>query len=686
MNPTTLLLGVHAHQPVGNFPAVIDEAHERCYRPFLETLVRFPAFRFSAHFSGWLLDYLCERYPDDMRLLEEMVRRGQVEMFGSGRYEPVLASIPHRDRLAQLNAMSDQLERRYGKRPEGAWLTERVWESSVAPSLVQTGIRYVVVDDYHFLASGRLDRELDSFFTTEEDGARLDLFPISEALRYRFPFAPAPDAVRYLESLADQGRAAAVYFDDIEKFGIWPDTWEWVYGKRWLEDFIKAVLDSDKIRTATFAEFHGHHATRGIVYLPTTSYIEMNEWTLGPGASESYTRLVREQKAADRYDATKAFVRGGIWRNFFSRYPEANWMHKRMLALSSRLAAQGANADPIANELLYRAQANDAYWHGMFGGLYLPHLRRTLWSALVRLEAHLDRTTMRPELTRMDLDSDGRDELFLATPLLQAVVRVDGMASMIELDSYVLGHNFGDTMRRTAEPYYAQITEAGDRHDAAGIASVHDRIVMKHVIDPADLVPDAGPRAMFLDSVIRADGSVTLVSDYALQDARIESGVLFADPVHGIRKSYAVRLNRMTVRYQFANEGHGSLENGAFAVEINVAMPSADGYAGRYILADGAIPCGFGQRLELATVERLSLDDGELGGSLAIALDPPARLVAVPHFAVSRSEAGFEKVMQAATLRFEWSNPHAGCTLTIQMQVVPHADPRPDNNNLRPAR
>ncbi|MFM9884353.1 MAG: alpha-amylase/4-alpha-glucanotransferase domain-containing protein [Burkholderiales bacterium] len=683
MTPTTLLLGVHAHQPVGNFPAVIDEAHERCYRPFLETLVRFPAFRFSAHFSGWLLDYLCDRYPGDMRLLEEMVRRGQVEMFGSGRYEPVLASIPHRDRLAQLEAMSDQLERRYGRRPEGAWLTERVWESSVVPSLVQTGIRYVVVDDYHFLASGRLERELDSFFTTEEDGERLDLFPISEALRYRFPFSPAPDAVRYLESLADRGRASAVYFDDIEKFGIWPETWDWVYGKRWLEDFIKAVLASDKIRTATFAEFHAPRATRGIVYLPTTSYIEMNEWTLGPGASETYAGLVREQKSLDCYETTKAFVRGGIWRNFFSRYPEANWMHKRMLGLSSRLAALGSAVDADAAELLFRAQANDAYWHGMFGGLYLPHLRRTLWSALVRLEALLDRANTRPGFTRADLDADGRDELFLATPLVQAVIRIDGQASLIELDSYLLGHNFGDTMRRTAEPYYAQIAAAGERHHGDGIASAHDRIVLKHVIDPADVLPDPGPRAMFIDSVQGADGIATVVANYAVQDPQIDRGVVFADPVLGIRKSYAVEANRITVRYQFSGEAQGVPEHGAFAVEINVAMPSADGYSGRYILADGSIPCGFGQHLDLASVGRVSLDDGELGGCLGIALNPPACLAARPHFAVSRSEAGFEKIMQAATLRFEWSHPVAGQALTIQLQVTPHADPRLDNNNPR---
>ena len=108
--PISLLFGVHAHQPVGNFPAVIDDALERCYRPFLQTLLRYPEFRFAAHFSGWLLGDLLERFPRDMEMLAQMVRRGQVELFGAGDCEPVLASIPARDRIAQVEAMSMRLE------------------------------------------------------------------------------------------------------------------------------------------------------------------------------------------------------------------------------------------------------------------------------------------------------------------------------------------------------------------------------------------------------------------------------------------------------------------------------------------------------------------------------------------------------------------------------------------------
>lgn len=666
MKKIALLLGVHAHQPVGNFAQVIEEAHLRCYQPFLRMLANYPQFRFSAHFSGWLLDELQRRYPQDMALLAEMVARGQAELFGAGDYEPVLAAIPHRDRVAQIDALSARLERGYGQRPIGAWLTERVWESSIVPALVAAGIRYVAVDDYHFLASGKLQSQLDGYYCTEEGGERIDLFPISEALRYRFPFAPAHEAVGYLESLADAGQAAATYFDDIEKFGIWPETYEWVYNQGWLRQFIERVLASDKIATMTYREFHAGQATRGIVYLPTTSYIEMNEWTLGTGAAEHYMQLVRDETARNRYASTKAFVRGGIWRNFLSRYREANWMHKRMLGLSARLDALPKRERTAAmQEWLHRAQANDAYWHGLFGGLYLPHLRRAVWQSIVQLERALDAHAPRRFPVQDDIDCDGIDELFIGDAAMQAVTRLDGLAALCELDSYRLGHNFGDTLRRIDEPYYAQIFAAPSEHAGAGIASAHDRVALKQPIAPADIVADAHPRAMFIDALVADQNTREVIDDYAL--AATAGGRLRwrSGRAGGVHKTLCLEDGAVVIIYDFEQPTHA-----VFVTTLNFAMPSCDGYGGRYILADGSIPCGFGQPLTLDAMQTISLDDRELGGALCIRSSHAVRFDALPHHAVSRSEGGFEKIMQAVCVQLSWTLDAAHEQVRIHVRVV----------------
>jgi len=664
----SLLLGVHAHQPVGNFPAVLEEAHQRCYRPFLHVLHRHPDFRFAAHFSGWLLDWLLEHHPQDMALLREMVARGQVELFGAGDCEPVLAAIPQRDRVGQLNALTDKLVRRFGARVEGAWLTERVYIPTVVPALAECGMRYVTVDDYHFLCTGKAAAELDGFYTTEEDGRSIDLFPISEQLRYRLPFSPAAEAVAYLEGLARDGHRAAVYFDDIEKFGIWPETHEWVYEKGWLEQFIAGVLASPLIRTETYRDFHACGTTRGIIYLPTTSYIEMNEWTLPPAAAAAYDALVAREKQAGSYERSKPFVRGGIWKNFFMRYPEANWMHKRMLGLSERLAALPPGGRTAAlTEQLYRAQANDAYWHGLFGGLYLPHLRREVWRNLIALEAALDAAAPRPPLAAADADLDGTRELFLANADLQAVLKLDEHAAACELDAYRLAQNFGDVLTQRAEHYYRKLAAAPQAAGGAGIASAHDRIAFKDAIDPADILPDARPRRLFLDAWQRPDGE-TAWPRYAAGGFKAPlMSAAFAAPLDGgeVQKTYTLAGRTLQVAYRLRE-----VAGGRFAVVLNLAMPSCDGYSGRYVLADGSIPCGFGQALDLVAAPGLTLDDRVLGGGLRLTASRPVDIAARPHYTVSQSEAGFEKIMQAACLTLSWPIDAVLQELTFSLEIL----------------
>ncbi len=664
--PVSLLFGVHAHQPVGNFEKVIEDAHVRCYRPFLEILHAYPQFRFAAHFSGWLLTRLFEKFPLDLARLQEMVGRGQVELVGGGDCEPVLAAIPSRDRIGQIRALNARLVRHFGVAASGAWLTERVYIPTVVPALADCGLQYITVDDYHFLSVGKSEAELDGYYTTEEDDRRIDLFPISEALRYRLPFSPASEAVRYLEDLAREGRSAAIYFDDIEKFGIWPETYDWVYGKEWLKSFIEGVLASPLIRTETYRDYHARCRTRGIIYLPTTSYIEMNEWTLPPKAAAVYDELVAREKKAGTYARSKAFVRGGIWKNFFMRYPEANWMHKRMLGLSQRLAEISVEPPAGLVDKLYRAQANDAYWHGLFGGLYLPHLRRVVWRNLIELETALEALAPRGERPVADLDGDGIDECILADSALLAVVKLDPQGALCELDGRALAQNFGDSLTQGEEHYYHKLDAASSKNRPnGGIASAHDRVSFRNEVTRADIRPDARPRRIFLDAWICPDGeahwpeyasaSCNILARELQLAARVASGE--------VAKSF-----RLAGGVFYATWHLRGLGGGVFQTELNLALPSCDGYSGRYILENGDIPCGFGQELDLDTARVLSLDDREMRGRIELTFTP-ACVRGRPHYTVSQSEAGFEKVMQAACLRLAWPVTAADFSIEVSLRV-----------------
>lgn len=665
IQPVSLLFGVHAHQPVGNFPEVLVDAHLRCYKPFLEVLYRYPDFKFAVHFSGWLLDFLLEHYPDDMALLHDMVARGQVELFSAGDTEPVLAVIPNRDRIGQIETFSNKLEKKFGQLPQGAWLTERVWESTVVPALADCGIRYAIVDDYHFICAGKTKTELNGFFTTEEDAHILDLFPISEALRYKLPFSPAHEAVTYLESLAENSAAnkcaAAVYFDDIEKFGIWPETFQWVYENGWLELFIQGVLASSQISPRHYRDYHATEKSRGVIYLPTTSYIEMNEWTLPAEPANAYADLVQHVKSAGWYEHNKSFLRGGIWKNFFSRYPESNWMHKRMLGLSARFAAlPPMQRSDLMRQKLYASQANDAYWHGLFGGLYLPHLRRAIYNNIVELEALLDACVPRPAFFIEDTDLDGVDEAYLHNGKLQAVVKLDGSASICEFDTYQLKHNFGDTLCRQVEHYHRKIQLVG--HDTPkdggrGIASAHDRINFKHQITRSDLTIDIHAQNLFIDSL---NGVLAIYQLESHNDGRVRFRSI-ADEWQVV-KELELSENRLLVTYRLSGNFTGLIET-----EINLAMPSCDGQGGRYIKDRMTVLGGFGQFLDLADVSGITLEDRTLQGALILGVSASVRFCAQPHFSVSQSEGGYEKIMQAVKLKLIW--PESVRQLIITLEV-----------------
>jgi hypothetical protein len=564
--------------------------------------------------------------------------------------------------------LSDYLKKKFGQAPKGAWLTERVWEGTVVPALVDAGVKYVTVDDYHFMCTGKLASELNGFYTTEEDGRKLDLYPISEALRYRLPFSPANEVVGYLESLADEsGQAAAVYFDDIEKFGIWPETYKWVYECGWLRNFIEGVLASKIIKPMRYCDYHEQARTRGVVYLPTASYSEMNEWTLPVPAAHHYADLVDQEKRDGRWETSKPFIRGGIWRNFFMRFPESNWMHKRMLSLSHRFhALPDINKSPEMLHELYQAQANDAYWHGLFGGLYLPHLRRAIYNSIVTLEAMLDKVAPRPAKESIDLDLDGQDEVFLHNGTLQAVVRMDGSATICELDAYRLRHNFGDTLMRQTEHYHRKV-HAKDNHEHSGdgIANPHQRVSFKQEIFEEDLATDAHPKALFIDKWQgRADAAPIQVGCYELVAGR-GTGMAFKSTVggHSVQKKISLKESSLNVSYEFATRARGM-----FSVEINLAMPSCDGPAGRFRIGQNVIG-GFGQAQEIPALQEVWLEDDVLGGKVRLSCDHPAHFLSWPHFSVSQSEAGFEKIMQAVTIVLSFEIGHLKSPLKISIDV-----------------
>ncbi|HSD30760.1 MAG TPA: alpha-amylase/4-alpha-glucanotransferase domain-containing protein [Gemmatimonadales bacterium] len=454
MDPVRLVFGVHFHQPVGNFDHVL-EAHVRdVYQPFLERLAEREFFPLALHVSGPLLEWLESHASALVDRIGSLAAEGKVELLLSGFYEPVLISLPRQDRIEQVSWMREAIRRRFGVEPTGLWLTERVWEPDLAADLADAGVRYALVDDRHFLVSGFPAERLHQPYWTESDGRRIALLPIHERLRYLVPFKPPADTVAYLHGLRAARRPLAVLVDDGEKFGGWPGTKDWVYERGWLREFLDAIqqtIGAGEVRLTTPAAALAEVPSAGLAYLPTASYREMEAWSLPPAAATRLAALEQELGPERLAGPEGALVRGGHWRHFLVKYPEAGRMHRKMLALSGLSRRRGD--PPAARRAIGRAQCNDAYWHGVFGGLYLPHLRHAVWEQLAAAERVLRRGEP-PAVERFDVDGDGAEELWAHSASWSVLVSPARGGAIEDLTLLDRGVNLAAVLTRRREPYH----------------------------------------------------------------------------------------------------------------------------------------------------------------------------------------------------------------------------------------
>lgn len=490
MQKFELVLLIHAHQPVGNFDDVFEHAYAKSYLPFVELLARHPQIRLGLHYSGPLLEWIEQKHPEYFESLRELSKRNQVEIVGGGLYEPILITIPPRDRHAQITRLADYIERHFGSRPRGSWLAERVWEPQLPSSLVAAGVEYTLVDDNHFVAAGFDVKQLYGYYISEDLGHIVRVLPGLKTLRYYIPFREPAETIEFLQGAArSRPQGFAAMGDDMEKFGIWPGTYELCYRDGWLERFFTALEEqSDWLALNTPGEAISSHAPLGRADLPAASYSEMAEWSLPTPARNRYHDILHEFSSRDD---VLPFLRGGIWRGFFSKYRESNLLHKKMLHVSKKVAALSQNRNArgksqndreFAEKSLLRGQCNDSYWHGVFGGLYSPHLRTAAWQALASAETIADRMSHRTrqfaDAETFDFDDDGQDEIYLTSNQYAALICPNDGGTIAAIDFRPRNVTLINSLQRRPEAYHAKL-----RNAPAGVTkevhSIHEQMRTK---------------------------------------------------------------------------------------------------------------------------------------------------------------------------------------------------------------
>lgn len=643
---------VHSHQPAGNALEVLEKVYRKSYEPFFEMMYYRPEIKFNAHFSGYLLEWMIDEHPDYIGMVGEMVSRGQLEILGGGIYEPILAAVPVDDAIGQIKEMNGLILKTFDVFPGGMWLAERVWEPHLPEVIKKSGMNYTLVDDLGFMNAGIPREDLSGYYTSEFNGSEIAVFPINLKIRDSIPFLGYIKALNNVQKASERNSGRLITFgDDCEKFGSWPGTYRDVYEKKWLKKFLDNLQRRD-IETVHFSDYVKNEKTSGMVYLPTCSYPELMTWALNPDDQRT-AEYLKKRRGMEK---TQIMI-GAPWRNFLSKYSESRQLYRKIRTVSELVRKAHANHE--ARMHLYMGEANDAMWHGVFGGIYLPLLRMKSFSNLIKAQGIAEKELGRTEYFQtFDSDLMGRNSFCISTDSMCVYGGASHGLELEEIDLKKPPLNITDSLTRRKEAYHASI-EKILKHGARMGGNIGKGVFVKNIGQISSLVYDRSPRRSFKDHFLKKgdsleDHMVSADEDLHTHATFVESETedafkvsrkyrtTFEGVTANVEKEISVRKSFPEIRtiYTFSN-WKGDMQSLEFGTEINLSA-YASGFEAIRINGRKL------RSLKGMEINSRSLDVDYLDQELRVSLNiSGSRLFWVyPVETISNSEEGLETILQ----------------------------------------
>lgn len=654
MNTIKIIFGTHNSQPTGNFGHVIEEIYHKAYKPFLSIINKYPDFNVTLHYSGVLFEWIEENHPEFMMLLEEMVRRKQVELIGGGYYEPVLTMISSADKLGQIERLTTYIRSHFGKRPRGCWVAERVWQPGCTSILHGCGMEYIFLDDIHFRSAGINDSSLFYPYLTEDQGKILSVFPLSKPLRYIIPYKDPECVIRFLANLAsEEGDHVVTIIDDGEKYGEWKGSHKLCYEAGWLSRFIELIQkNSDWIETIHPGKYINTYQSREKIYFPSMLYEEMMDWLLPPSVGK---KINSSRRRLSVKSGEEGILPGCLFKGFFRKYPESNLMYSKMIHVS--LLVNQIKGDKYkkraAKEELWKGQSNHAYWHGKFGGIYFNHLRKEVYRSLIEAEKLTrDKGIFMPSIICSDFDMDGQDEYLYQGNHINAYIHSKG-GMMFELDYLPMCWNYLDTMSRYVEYYHGYMEKENGYdyylrksfidHFFDEYTNIHEFSKLKY-IELGNFIENKYK----LVQINREQSELELESNGKLS---LNGGL---KPFR-INKKYSFRKNYIDVHYTLNNTSKDPV-NLCFGIENNLAMASNKKEDCKLILIQG------GRNIEvengphdIKAVDGVMVYDLKNNVEITLYSEKSFTLWSFPIETISQTIDAFDRIYQSTCFMTIWN-------------------------------
>ncbi|MBR4120776.1 MAG: hypothetical protein IKT95_03370, partial [Spirochaetales bacterium] len=171
------ILGAYSQLPFGASREEFETLVARQLKPLLTMVYRNSELKLLFRLSITEFDYLEMYHPELNMLINDLCRKGQLEILTSTYYDVVLSLIPSHERPSQIEKTTTYIRKRFSKKPRGLWFYNQVFNPPAVPLVSLSSLDYIVISTYNQINGVE---ESTKPFYTEEMGKAALVFPIDD--------------------------------------------------------------------------------------------------------------------------------------------------------------------------------------------------------------------------------------------------------------------------------------------------------------------------------------------------------------------------------------------------------------------------------------------------------------------------------------------------------------------------
>lgn len=141
---------LHFYQPPTADNETVVEAVEKSYCRIISALKRNPSIKFTINIAGCLLDGLANLgYHNLINDINSLVAKKQIELTGSAAFHPILALLPDKEILRQIEINEQILKKYFGKnfKAKGFFIPEAAYGNRVAKIIKKFNYQWLILDE-----------------------------------------------------------------------------------------------------------------------------------------------------------------------------------------------------------------------------------------------------------------------------------------------------------------------------------------------------------------------------------------------------------------------------------------------------------------------------------------------------------------------------------------------------------